>query len=78
MTFEELKYKNCLFCEHFHFAPGSPDWSDNTPGIDIEIYCNKGVWDLDIHADTKFSFRRKMLTARSCDKYEERIGKDVR
>jgi hypothetical protein len=64
--------KNCLFCKHFRFATGEPDWSEVTPGHDIEIGCKEDIWELDNYIDTETSFRRKMLTAKSCDQYEER------
>lgn len=82
MEYGELKYRNCLFCEHFCFVTGTRDYSDVTPGEDVELYCGAGVWRLDAYDDGESVLISHMLTARSCDKYEERkelkVGAKVR
>ena len=36
----------CWFCKHFTFDPGSPHYSDLTPGSDMSMGCAKNVWRL--------------------------------
>lgn len=37
----------CWFCEHFSFDPGSPHYSEYTPGSEMQMSCQKDVWDFD-------------------------------
>lgn len=58
---------NCLFCEHFYFYPGSPHYSELTPGESGEIGCGLDYWDW--HGFTDEQFRYAMLSADSCEDY---------
>ncbi len=69
--------KLCLFCEHFYFNTGDPDWSDVTPGDDAEMGCNKGVITLDLFDDTLTSYRQKIMTAQNCLEYELSLDMEI-
>lgn len=62
----------CWFCKHVAFDPGSPDWSELTPGEDWELRCKKGHYYLDSHEEhvTLDMFRRAIETARTCEDFE--------
>lgn len=62
--------RNCLFCKYFNIEPGSPGYSEWTPGWDMRMECNKGIWSLDEDADSAASFRAKMWNAKDCQHFE--------
>jgi hypothetical protein len=62
--------KTCLECAHFYFDGGSPGYSDYTPGDDMEISCNKGVWYAGVDTDLT-EYRKYMRTAATCPKFEK-------
>ena len=73
--------KNCLFCTHFFYMTGQPDYSVMTPGCEVEIGCglsrggkNASKWELQSTMDSEDDFRRKMTTAETCEDYEKRDG----
>ncbi len=63
--------KNCLFCTHFHYISGQPDYGEYTPGSDISIGCGLNLWELDNTGDTEDDFRRKMISAETCAHYDD-------
>jgi hypothetical protein len=65
----EIK-KVCLFCKYFVWRQASPDWSEVTPGSDLELYCERHYWQVDPYEDTRETYRKKILTAESCDCYQ--------
>ncbi len=73
MTNQEtiLAEKLYLFCEHFYFSPGIPDWSDVTPGEDATMGCWKNIISIDLFEDSLESYREKILTARTCWRYKQ-------
>ena len=71
--------KNCLFCKHFYFYPGQPDYSVTITDSDVVIGCglskggkNASKWELRPTMDSEDDFRRKTMTAEECEEYEER------
>lgn len=62
--------KLCLFCRHFVFEPGEPDWSDVTPGYAPDIRCGLGHWRLDMYRDDVSNYRRCQLIARTCPDFD--------
>lgn len=62
--------KLCLFCKHFYFDPGEPDYSDVTPGSDMSIGCRLGFWSEDSFWDED-GYRECQLKARTCPKFEQ-------
>ena len=56
----------CLFCERFRVWPGSPGYSEVTPGEDAEIHCEKGHWRIRLYSDYANDYRRKLSTAKTC------------
>jgi len=64
------KYITCLFCEHFYFHSGTPEYSEYTPAENAEIYCKKGFWNLDVYK-TAESLREIMDKAKTCKEYIE-------
>lgn len=68
---------NCLYCKYFYLLAGEYGYSEYTPGSDVRIGCDKGVWDLDNYMDTEVDFRRKMLTANECKYYDPEVTNEV-
>jgi len=59
----------CIFCKNFVMESGSPGWSEYTPGWDAELRCSERVWKADYNSLDTDSYRKLMLTAKTCDKY---------
>lgn len=64
--------KNCLFCQKFIYLAGDRGYSEMTPGYDATIRCSLLLWELDFYVDEEEDFRTKMLTAETCELFEER------
>ena len=58
----------CLFCEHFEFDPGSPGWSEWTPGYPSSVGCKKDRWGPSFE-DYGFDLRTAMVTAETCPEW---------
>lgn len=65
--------KTCLFCRHFYFTGGTPGYSEQTPGGDVEIGCDSGLWQTRQN-DTASELRRCMLTAQFCERFISHVG----
>lgn len=64
--------KTCIFCKHFYFDPGYPDWSEVTPGQEASVGCYKYVYpDYSLSEITLNKYRELILTAQSCSKFEQ-------
>jgi hypothetical protein len=62
----------CWFCKYFNFTASSPGYSEWTPGNEASIDCDKDVWQMDLNEETEDSFREKLSTAATCDKFKAR------
>jgi len=62
----------CLSCIDFVVIPAEEDWSDDTLGWDVEIYCRKKHWRIDQFKDTEDDYERKMSSAKDCEDYKRR------
>lgn len=71
LTQEPAMYEplnNCLDCKHFYFDPGSPGYSEQTPGSDMSLGCYKDHWSgRDCYSQD--DFRKHMLSAKTCKDY---------
>lgn len=56
--------KLCLFCNNFYYDPGSPYYSEYTPGWLAEVRCSLQYWD-----DSE-NPRQYMLMAQTCKDFE--------
>lgn len=56
----------CLYCKHWTIYEGSPGYSADTPGWDMEIFCGKKHWRLQNDGTSGQSFREAMETAKTC------------
>ena len=63
--------KCCIFCKHWEFYPGHPDWSEVTPGDNWSSRCCKYVWRVGGYSITEEKFREILKTAEACEYYEE-------
>jgi hypothetical protein len=84
-----MKEKYCLFCEHFIFDFGTEDYSEYIDGEDVEVFCAKGKWGINVgrmsdckpFIKTKDYFmvtninelRNALKIAKNCTMYEELI-----
>lgn len=66
----QIPERICIFCKYFYMVTGQPDYSDWTPGNEMEIGCIKGYWAVDNYVDDEVSYRDKLLTAGDCDNWE--------
>ena len=62
----------CLSCAEFVVIPGEKDWSEDTLGSDVEIYCRKRHWKINQFNDTEDDYERKMSSAKDCEDYARR------
>lgn len=70
--------KNCLFCKKFMYYSGQPDYSEMTPGSNVEIGCSvvvrgRHLWEFS-YLDSEDEFRANMTRAETCELYEQREG----
>lgn len=65
--------RNCLACTRCIFYPGSPHYSELTPGEPLDSRCAEGVWDADLAYD-KAALLRDFDTALTCDKWDPEPG----
>lgn len=61
----------CVNCRHFDFTPGSPGYSEWTPGDSMAIQCLKEHWyaKYDTYQD---QFREYMLSSKTCKDFVAR------
>ncbi|MFA5377452.1 MAG: hypothetical protein WC455_17000 [Dehalococcoidia bacterium] len=66
--------KSCLFCSHFNFDMGSPDYSEYTPGSDACFSCYKNHWTeiSNCGGDSIENFVKAIETAKTCEDFERR------
>ena len=64
------KYITCVFCKHFCFSLGTPDYSDYTPGEDASLSCDKEYWDIrNYEDDCERKFREALKLAQTCKEF---------
>lgn len=62
--------KLCIFCKSFRFIPGSPSYSDVTPGYQATMDCSEDHWEIDMLHDNEDIYRSRILTAISCKDFK--------
>ena len=62
----------CLSCVEFVVITAEKDYSDDTPGSNVEIYCRKKHWRIDQFNDTEDDYEQKMSSAKDCKDYTRR------
>lgn len=65
--------KLCVLCSHFCIWPGSPGYSEYTPGSDMTIQCGKYHWEMKNHDDGTGQFRRYNQQAETCLDYDREV-----
>ena len=66
-----MEPRTCTTCQHFYVCPGTPDYSELTPGEPMELKCGKYHWDISESEITSEMVREKFLTAIDCPDYQE-------
>ena len=73
----------CVFCKHWRFDGGSPDYSELTLGDEATIGCAKKHWPCPsrawayseeahpLHNYSEYTFREAILCAQTCPDYEQ-------
>lgn len=69
---DELKRLTCMFCEFFYFIAADWGYGEYTPGSDMHMGCDIDHWKLDLYHDYDGSFRRKLLSAETCEDFSAR------
>lgn len=64
------KVQCCILCKYFYFSPGSPGYSELTPGTDWVMYCGKNHWDMSGYISEE-EYRKNLLKAENCKDAEE-------
>ena len=59
------KERLCLFCKHFNFNMGEPDYSEVSPGIDASFNCLKDHWSMSNYGP-KSEFIEHIESAKKC------------
>jgi len=67
--------KLCWWCKHFTYYSGSPEYSEYTPGCDIELLCAKNHWKFNSIHTNEIEFRNILMSAEKCSDYERDSGK---
>lgn len=65
-----MKRLTCVLCKHFEFSAGYAALSDVTPGSEAVMGCGKGVKFPELAYMHEDDFRKAMLTAEACPKFE--------
>ena len=64
--------KNCIMCKNWWFDPGTPDYSEYTPGDDWESKCTiDGGWRVSGGSVSESDWREKIKTAETCEHFVE-------
>lgn len=59
----------CVNCKHFNFWPGSPGYSEFTPGDDMEMSCLRKHWRVTFET-SEDDFRDYMKSSETCADFE--------
>ncbi len=59
----------CFTCKHMSIDPGSPHYSEYTPGSPMEAGCNKNHYDLDGFGNDEQAWNEKIRRAATCADY---------
>jgi hypothetical protein len=59
----------CWDCKHLYFDPGERGYSEQTPGSDMSMSCQREYWEFEFGDETLASFRDKLQTAERCADY---------
>lgn len=62
--------KLCVFCNNFYFQEGCEGYSDYTPGWSPTMGCDLNLVEFDMFNMTEEEYRRKLLTAETCEHYD--------
>ena len=60
----------CILCKHWWFNGGEPYYSDLTPGENWTSRCKKGMWEAHGANEYEGTYRKKLLIAQICNKFE--------
>lgn len=68
-----MNEKLCIFCKHWEFDGGSPDYSEYTLGWPASMGCRRGRYhDLCLHdLGDEGEFRQQIQIAETCPEYEQ-------
>ena len=69
---EENKYKTCIHCIHWYFQSGESAWSEQTPGFNWFMGCNKEHFIIDGDDTADGEIRKELLRAPTCKDFEDR------
>ncbi len=62
----------CWFCKYFTYTNADGPYSEETPGNDFSISCNKDKWIFDAWETSQDEFGAILQTAETCPDYEVR------
>ena len=62
--------KLCYYCKHFEFHNGHENWSDVTPGEQLELWCDLSKWQFDSCSTSQQKFAEILETAEKCENFE--------
>ena len=64
----------CVNCKYFYFNPGSPDYSEYTPGESMSLECYKGHWNTRglgrFSVNSNEDLRKAMVMSKRCPDFE--------
>ena len=66
------EYKTCIHCSFWYFQSGEKAWSEQTPGTDWYMGCNKDHFDIEGELCTEKEMRTELLRAPNCADFEDR------
>jgi hypothetical protein len=57
---------------YFYLESATRDYSEMTPGNELDISCGKGVWKFNPYTITTEGFEKMFTSAQTCRYYEEK------
>lgn len=61
----------CWECDYLHYSPSTPNYSDLTPGSNMDLYCVKSYWEFDQGRELGH-LRACLTTAERCAAFKTR------
>lgn len=62
--------RTCLDCEFWGYSPGSPSYSEYTPGSDASMVCYLDHWSLGLYENDRGDVRDALYRARQCQDFK--------
>jgi len=62
--------KLCWYCKHFYYCIADQGYSEDTPGDNFVISCDKKCWEFDSFSTSREEFGKMMESAETCKHFK--------